>query len=281
MAEIVLQCVECGAADLDLRSSGAILCKNCGRKYPRHSYRNIPVFLSSRSTLKTEEVLAEQGVNASSSLNLAQQHWESTGLGKFLEGARGKVLLNYGCGDGDDRRWLESKGYDVTAFDIYPAQHTDYIADGHELPFADEQFDIVTAVGVFGNLHDPFQGTREVARVLKPGGTLGGSSQVSESQLAHSYFHMSHDGVREILTRAGFHSIEVRMGWSFRECLSRRFWVWNEIKPIRKITAPVNRLSFRIGIGLWKMAYGMRGSSPRSDLALSFAGSLIFRATMG
>jgi len=68
------------------------------------------------------------------------------------------------------------------------------------------------------------------------------------------------------------------MGWSFRECLSRRFWVWNEIAPVRKFTAPVSRLSFKIGIGLWNLAYRIRGTKPRSDLALSFAGSLIFRA---
>jgi len=275
---VELRCVECGASPLIIEKDKAIRCGSCGREYPRHRYRGIPVFLSTRTRLNIAEVLKEKGVDASASPRLAQGHWETTGLGRLLDGVPGTELLNHGCGDGDDRMYLEGRGYRVTGFDIYPAQLTNYIADGHELPFADRQFEIVTSVGVFGNLHDPFQGAREVARVMKPGGTLVGSVQFLESQLAHSYFHMSHDAIREIFGRAGFGSVEVYPGWSFLECLNRRFWVWNEISPIRKLNSTLCKKGFRAGMRLWRLAYKYRGTPMRDDLELSFSGSLIFRA---
>ncbi len=46
----------------------------------------------------------------------------------------------------------------------------DYIADAHALPFLEESFDYVIATEVFEHLRKPEQATREILRVLKPGG---------------------------------------------------------------------------------------------------------------
>ena len=46
------------------------------------------------------------------------------------------------------------------------------VADVHALPFASGHFDLVVAVGVIPWLHSPGGAVREMARVLRPGGTL-------------------------------------------------------------------------------------------------------------
>jgi ubiquinone/menaquinone biosynthesis C-methylase UbiE len=45
-------------------------------------------------------------------------------------------------------------------------------ADAHTLPFPPASFDLVVAVGVIPWLHSPSQAVNEMARVLRPGGTL-------------------------------------------------------------------------------------------------------------
>lgn len=81
------------------------------------------MLIGDNSTLDRAEILAMTG-----------------SLAEFLRASSGKQLLVYGSGDGSDRKWLESQGYDVTPFDVFPGDFTDYVCDGHDLPFADEQF---------------------------------------------------------------------------------------------------------------------------------------------
>ncbi|MBL0060222.1 MAG: class I SAM-dependent methyltransferase [bacterium] len=190
----------------------------------------------------------------------------------------GKRVLSFGSGDGGDRAWLERAGYELVCFDIYPGPFTDVVCDGHELPFADAQFDIVVSTAVFEHLYNPFQAAREIHRVLKPGGTLVGSAAFLEAYHANSYFHMSHLGLTEVFRRAGFGEIELHPGWSYVESLNGRFWVWNNVKLISKITRPWRRFRYLVGMALWKMAYGMKGRPIPDRVRLGFAGSLLFRA---
>jgi SAM-dependent methyltransferase len=46
------------------------------------------------------------------------------------------------------------------------------VADVHELPFADEEFDVVHAHQVLQHVADPVQALREMARVTRPGGLV-------------------------------------------------------------------------------------------------------------
>lgn len=199
-------------------------------------------------------------------------------MARLLEFSPGRKILNYGCGDGGDRPWLESKGYEVTAFDVYPSEYTDYVCDGHELPFADEQFDIVAAISVLQYMSDPFQAAREICRVLKPGGTWIGSIAFLEVQDSGGYFHMTQLGLRELLRRTGFDVVEVSPGWSYQEALSHAFWIWNEIPVVSMASRVLNRASFWFGIKLWQMGYGLRGKKMPEDWPTRFAGSLVFKA---
>ena len=49
---------------------------------------------------------------------------------------------------------------------------TDVVADSHHLPFKDNSFEAVIALNVFEHLSDPVQASKEIFRVLKPGGRL-------------------------------------------------------------------------------------------------------------
>ncbi|MCB9357077.1 MAG: class I SAM-dependent methyltransferase [Calditrichaeota bacterium] len=269
-----LICVECGQGDVQ---AGTTACRHCGKSYPIHTQTGIPVAISSRSPLNEAEVLAHHVESAALDLNVAHSHWKTGTLRTLLDQTPGKKVLSYGSGDGGDRAMLEAMGYDLVCFDIYPGPYTDIVCDGHELPFADEQFDLVVSTAVFEHLYNPFQAAREIARVLKPGGALIGSAAFLEPYHANSYFHMSHLGLTEIFSRAGLQKIEIHPGWSFVESLNGRFWLWNRARPIAMLTRPLRRLRYRLGMGMWKIAYALKGKDVPAQIRLGFCGSLIFK----
>lgn len=90
--------------------------------------------------------------------------------------------LEVGCGEGRVTRDLVERGHDVVALDpadtlVRAAADADPIgryalADGHELPFADDEFDLVVSYNVLQNVADLPRAVREISRVLKPGGAL-------------------------------------------------------------------------------------------------------------
>lgn len=51
--------------------------------------------------------------------------------------------------------------------------------------------------------------TREIYRVLKPGGILFGEVVFLEPLYANSYFHMTHLGIRQVLCGVGLHVLRL------------------------------------------------------------------------
>lgn len=272
-----LICVECHAASLSTHENG-LSCSACGKQYQFHKESGVPVIVSSRSPLVTEEIMSHAIKESNLDLDVANSHWNTGPLRKMLDKTSGKRVLSFGSGDGGDRQWLEQAGYELVCFDIYPGPFTDIVCDGHELPFSDAQFDIVVSTAVFEHLYNPFQAAKEIARVLKPGGALVGSAAFLEAYHANSYFHMSHLGLTEVFKRAGFAEIELHPGWSFVESLNGRFWIWNNVKVINKLTRPWRRFRYLVGMALWKAAYNLKGRTVPDRVRLGFAGSLLFRA---
>jgi SAM-dependent methyltransferase len=97
-------------------------------------------------------------------------------------------ILEVGCGAGSLTAALAQHGYRVDAIDSTEAmvrltrEHaeeldlgervTAAVGDVHELPFDDNVFDVVVALGVIPWLHSPSRGMSEMARVMKSGGHL-------------------------------------------------------------------------------------------------------------
>lgn len=101
-----------------------------------------------------------------------------------FDGYRGRRVLEVGCGAGVDLARFAEGGADVTGVDIAPAAidlaRTNVtqrglggdlqVADGEQLPFSDETFDLVYAHGVVQYTANPQRLVDECRRVLKPGG---------------------------------------------------------------------------------------------------------------
>jgi ubiquinone biosynthesis O-methyltransferase len=105
---------------------------------------------------------------------------------ELLGQVSGCRVLDVGCGDGAFALELTKRGAIVTGVDASAAmidaakdrakQHNAavnfQVAMAEHLPFAAEQFDVVTAITILCFVEDSAPAFREIARVLRPGGRL-------------------------------------------------------------------------------------------------------------
>ena len=105
----------------------------------------------------------------------------------FLENYAGKKILDYGCGDGGIAVFLAKKGAEVVGIDIADiriracrelaekegvgARASFLVMDAEKTTFPDNYFDGVICTGVLHHM-DTENAFRELARILKPGGTV-------------------------------------------------------------------------------------------------------------
>ncbi len=102
---------------------------------------------------------------------------------------KGKTVLDVGCGLGGKLLFYAEHGArKVVGIDLRPFSATSAsrltseqgyskviriaIADGAELPFADEAFDVVISINVLEHVASPVSVLKECSRVLRPGGCL-------------------------------------------------------------------------------------------------------------
>lgn len=99
-------------------------------------------------------------------------------------------VLDVGCGVVPMCNWISSRGHEVSAFDplredieflvkndlnsLYGSNVHYHLSRGEQLPFADATFDVVTCVSVLEHITpgNDLLTLWEIARVLKPGGAL-------------------------------------------------------------------------------------------------------------
>ena len=121
--------------------------------------------------------------------NVEDSHWWYVGrrqiLESFLERITGELritndelrILDVGCGTGGNLEMLKkfgaAEGVDVSdeALEFCRSKGlTVHKGLAEELPFADESFDVVTALDVVEHLDDDVAGLKEMSRVTKRGG---------------------------------------------------------------------------------------------------------------
>ena len=91
-------------------------------------------------------------------------------------------ILDVGCGAGFLSNALAKEGLNITGVDLSPeslkvaAKYDEtksvkyQTADAYHLPFADQSFDVLTAMDFLEHVEDPKEVIKEFSRVLKPGG---------------------------------------------------------------------------------------------------------------
>lgn len=111
---------------------------------------------------------------------------------------RGLDVLDYGCGDGPDTALLAARGARVHALDLSPelldraairlrqdgldSLVTFHCGSAHEVPLADRSMDLVVGHAILHHL-DLVQASREVDRVLRPGGRAIFLEPIRDSRL--------------------------------------------------------------------------------------------------
>lgn len=129
------------------------------------------------------------------------------GLGAFYTSELGpvhnKMILEYGCGQGDFALWLLEQGGTVFGIDISeynverctekararkldPDRYKFAVMNAHETAFADEFFDLVVGNGILHHL-DLATAMQEVDRILKPGARAIFQEPLGENPLLRLY----------------------------------------------------------------------------------------------
>jgi ubiquinone/menaquinone biosynthesis C-methylase UbiE/uncharacterized protein YbaR (Trm112 family) len=113
-----------------------------------------------------------------------RRRYVESALAKRL-GKNGQVnrLLDLGCGDGANTRWLKHYAEQIDACDysllrlrrcqeLVGASVNFSLADVHQLPWADDTFDVIFFNHVLEHIPNDTGALHSVRRVLKPGGLL-------------------------------------------------------------------------------------------------------------
>ena len=100
------------------------------------------------------------------------------------------------CGAGRRDMYYDN----VVNLEIVDYDTTDVLGVGEKLPFRDNVFDAVLSLSVLEHVKDPFLCAREIARVLKPGGTLICSVPFLQPYhgYPHHYYNMTSQGVENL-----------------------------------------------------------------------------------
>jgi SAM-dependent methyltransferase len=114
--------------------------------------------------------------------------------------SRGAKALDYACGDGDYALLMAEAGADAVGIDISPVSVSNAakaaeqrgasakfaVMDCEDLEFPDNTFDLINVSGVLHHL-DVKRAYSEMARVLKPGGTVLCVEALRHNPIFHAY----------------------------------------------------------------------------------------------
>jgi SAM-dependent methyltransferase len=134
-----------------------------------------------------------------------------------------RKVLDLGCGNGDsvDMFRRHDPAIDWVGVDIPDSQEarsrrrTDAVFvtyDGLRVPFPDQTFDLVYSRQVLEHVRDPQLHLREIARLLRPGGVLVGSTSQLEPYHSMSFWNITPFGFVELARAAGLQVRELRPG---------------------------------------------------------------------
>ncbi|MFT3927625.1 MAG: methyltransferase domain-containing protein [Myxococcales bacterium] len=139
-------------------------------------------------------------------------YFARTRLLSTLERVAGKArgrMLDVGCGQKPYRHLFrvdEYVGLEIDTPENRANKQADFFYDGRSFPFADGSFDSVFASQVFEHVFNPEEFLSEVARVLRPGGSLILTLPFfwDEHEQPYDFARYSSFGLSHLLSRHGF-----------------------------------------------------------------------------
>lgn len=199
------------------------------------------------------------------------------GIPDFLGPLDGKRVVEYGCGLGKLTVLLARSGAHVSAFGIssesvavarerarlvgVDSQINFDVAAGESLPYEDASFDVAFGMAVIHHL-DPLAGSRELRRIVRPGGLAAFSEPLGTNPLIR--FARDHLPYRDKTERgadiplrrsdirawtAPFSEAKVH-GIQLVSMIERAFGYGSVIRPLRR----VDRVLLTNWPGLWPLA---------------------------
>ena len=154
-------------------------------------------------------------------------------LAKFLERAAmetsdGAMVLDAGAGDGRYSVHFEHATYE--AADICELERNydkiKYQCDLTNIPVEDERFDVVVCTQVLEHVPEPLSVLRELARVLKPGGTLYISAPLyyPEHEIPYDFFRYTQFGWKHLLNQSSYEIKSIEWLEGYFQTLATQLW---------------------------------------------------------
>lgn len=172
--------------------------------------------------------------------------WLIADLEEQLATLEGRII-DVGCGVQPHRRFLGPKVTEHVGVDRVGAfAQPDLEGDALNLPVPDASFDAALSTQVLEHVPDPALALKEIARVLRPGGTLVLTCPGTwpHHEEPYDFYRYTRFGLEHLLTQAGFRVVELKaQGGTWATigqmiCLEVTRW------PLRFLWVPlVNRLA--------------------------------------
>ena len=201
---VSLQCIEC-CGRLEPTSSSNVTCTGCHKNFKIEQK-----ILHLQNRYEGNNAIAAEYYNGR--LWPKFRFWESVAylprggerkarseVLRHLPDLSGTLLLDVAIGDGRNLPLIPRDcrvfGVDISQVLLEKCQH-DYadrniqliVCQAESLPFADATFDNLFSLGAINHVNDPGRALREMARVVKPGGTIVVADEVPDlpnRQIAH------------------------------------------------------------------------------------------------
>jgi SAM-dependent methyltransferase len=203
LREDILECPDCGAGLVRARSE--IACRGCGSvfsardgilelrpaRWRAHPAR--PATSTDDAGSAVQRFIAH--VYARHNKSKSVRH----ALGEFWQLVDPNGFgVNIGSGSSGEQAGAIN-------LDIAPGPHVNVLGDAHRLPFRSGTLSWIVSQEVFEHLPDPFIAAAEVARVLRPGGTvyLQVPFIIGYHSIPHDYYRFTSRGLRFLVERSG------------------------------------------------------------------------------
>ena len=121
-----------------------------------------------------------------------------------LDAVHGDVI-DFGAGMSRYKKWIMQKAKTYTAMDIHDFPGIDIVGDVLKPPLADASYDTVLSTHVIEHVREPWVMVEQIARVLRPGGTviLMAPFMYPFHADPYDFFRFSEQGLRSLFERAG------------------------------------------------------------------------------